>query len=86
MRMRQRERGAAQVGLIAESASPMWRTMAATAGCTETTPTSTDALAETLAHALHRHLPDWPGIFDEQLAAIVRDVLAEHPKLLASDC
>jgi hypothetical protein len=88
MRLRSRDSGAAQVALstVAESASPMWRVMAATAGCTETTPTPTDALAETLAHALHRHLPDWPGIFDEQLAAIVRDVLAEHPKLLASDC
>jgi hypothetical protein len=88
MRLRIRDRDAAQVGLnaVAESASPMWRIMSATAGCTETTPTPTDALAETLAHALHRHLPDWPGIFDEQLSAIVRDVLAKHPTLLASDC
>ena len=87
MKLRKLDNGTAQLALnaIAASTSSTWQIMGAPTVCANTTQRPTEALAETLALALHRHVPDWPGIFDEQLTAIVRDVLAEHPRLLAAD-
>jgi hypothetical protein len=43
-------------------------------------------LADAIANALHKHIPDWPGAFEEQLVAIARDVLlAAHPDADAQD-
>jgi hypothetical protein len=41
-------------------------------------PAPAVTLADTIANALHKHIPDWRGAFDEQLAAIARDVMAAH--------
>jgi hypothetical protein len=43
---------------------------------------NSDALAATIAEALHRHVPDFQGIFYEQLLAVSRDVMAVHGSML----
>jgi hypothetical protein len=40
----------------------------------------TDALVTAIALALHNHIPDWPGAFNEQLTAIAHDILKAHSR------